>query len=148
MKNKINVDIKKALIQKDQATLETLRFLSAQIKDKEIEKGKQELTQEELDSLISQQIKKAQESLEHFKNSGRTELVEKAEKEISILKSYLPEQMPEEELKQEIKKIMEENKNINQPGPLIGQAVKKLGSKADNQTIARLIMQEFKKQTG
>lgn len=148
MKNKINVDIKKALIQKDQATLETLRFLSAQIKDKEIEKGKQELTQEELDSLISQQIKKAQESLEHFKTSGRTELVEKAEKEISILKSYLPEQMPEEELKQEIKKIMEENKNINQPGPLIGQAVKKLGSKADNQTIARLIMQEFKKQTG
>jgi uncharacterized protein len=144
IKKQLEDDIKKALQEKNKGKLEVLRFLSAQIKDREIEKGRQELKDEEVIKIISQQIKKAEESLEHFKKSGRKDLIEKAEFELKILKNYLPKQMSEEEIKKEVKKIVEENKNINQPGPLIGMAIKKLGSKADSKKISSLMIQEFK----
>jgi uncharacterized protein YqeY len=144
LKNKIQQEIKQALKAGNQQKLEVLRFLNAQIINKEIEQGKKALTDEQIIKLIDSQIKKAEESLEFFQKAKREELIKKAQGEIKILKSYLPTQLSEEELEKEIEQIIKENPDIAQPGPLIGISVKKLSGKADNKRISQLVMEKLK----
>ena len=145
LQEKIKTDIKKALKAGNQAKLEILRFLNAQLYDKHVEKGKKELTDEEVLGVINGQLKKLEESLGFAKKGNREELIKKAEAEIKILKEYLPEQMSDEELEKEIDKIIEENPKVPHPGALIGIAVKKLSGKADNKRISGMVMRKVKK---
>lgn len=144
LKTKIQEDAKQALKSKDKQRLSALRFLQAQIKDKEIEQGRKELTDEEIVKLISGQIKKLQESLEFFEKGQRADLIRKTKEEIEILKSYLPKQLSDEELEKEIEAVMAENPSVAHPGALIGLCVKKLAGKADNKKIAQMVMKKVK----
>lgn len=98
LKNKILADIRLALKRGEKEKLETLRFLIAQIYDRELEKGRKELTNEEVVILINGQIKKLEESLSFFEKGDRKELARKTKTEIIILKTYLPKQLSDEEL--------------------------------------------------
>ena len=145
IKNKILEDIKTALKQKDEFKLSCLRFLNAQIYDKEIEQARKKLKDEDVFKLIAGEIKKLEESLKLFEKAKRQDLQDKAKKEIEVLKAYLPKQIADEELEKEIDKIISENKDVNNPGQLIGIAVKALSGKADNKKIAQLVLKKFKK---
>ena len=145
LRNKIQEDIKHALKEGSKKKVEVLRFLNAQIKDKEIEDKRKELTDEQVIRIINSQLKKSNESLELFEKRNREELAKKTETEIKILKKYLPEQLPDNELKKEIDIIIKENSNLPHPGALIGIAVKKLAGKADNKKISKLVMEKVKR---
>ncbi len=145
IKAKILEEIKQALKEQNKDKLEVLRFLNAQIQNEEINQGKKELTDEQVIKVILSQIKNLEEGIELFKKGGREELVEKNQKEMGILKTYLPEQLSDEELEKEIEQIVKENPNLPHPGALIGIAVKKLAGKADNKRISELILNKLKK---
>lgn len=144
LKKKIEIDIFKALKENKKSELKVLRYLLSQIKDKEIEQKRKELTDSEIFNLINIHIKKLEEGIEFFQKANRKELVIQNEQEISILKKYLPKQLSEEKLSEEIEKIINENKNITSPKILIGLAIKKLQGKTDNKRISQMVLAKLK----
>lgn len=139
LKEKIQKDIISALKEGNKPKLEVLRYLSAQIKDKEIEQQRKQITDEELVKLISNLIKKVEENLSLYEKNQRQDLIEKAKTEIGVLRTYLPAQMSSKDLEKEIDKIIVQNPNLSNPGQLIGIAVKLLSGKADNKRIAAMV---------
>jgi uncharacterized protein YqeY len=142
IKQKIQENIITALKSKDEKTLSVLRYLSSQIHNKEIDK-KQDLSNEEVIQLIRKQIKDLKEAILMFQRGDRQDLVCQNQEQIKILSSYLPAELSDEQLKREIKKIIEVNKNICKQNPkaLMGICIKTLKSKADPKRIIGLFNQ-------
>ena len=143
LKAKIQENIKQAMKSGEKDKLEVLRFFFAQIKDKEIEGKITELPDIEVVKLLNSQLKRTKDALSILKEQNRQEDIKKAEFEIKTLSSYLPEQMPEEELERKINEIIKQNPNPKNPGMLIGICVKALSGKADNQRIAEIVKKKL-----
>ena len=95
--SKIQKDLADALKQKDEVKTSTLRLVISEVGNARIAKG-EELTDEDITQVISKEAKKRQESITAFKKGERADLAEKEEKELLILKTYLPEPISDEEL--------------------------------------------------
>jgi hypothetical protein len=104
LEEKIFNDYKQALKNKETLRVSTLSFLRASISNALIEKRKKDLDDSEVIGLIKKQVKQRQDSIEQFKKGNRQDLADKETAELEILKSYLPTQLSEDE----IKKIIEE----------------------------------------
>lgn len=144
LRDKIQQDAKDALKKQEKQKLDCLRFFWSQIQNREIEKGREQLTDEEVVKLINTQVKNLKESLSFFEKGKRGDLIKKTKEEIEILRAYLPRQLSEEELKKEIKKIIKQNPSISHQGALIGICLKVLAGKAENQRIAQMVMKKLK----
>ena len=115
----------------------------SQIKDEEINRGREKLKDEEIVKLISRQIKKLEESLSLFIKAKRDDLIVKTKKEIESLKKYLPQQLTDAELKERIEEIIKKNARISNPGQLIGIAIKALSGQADNRRISEAVKNQL-----
>ena len=98
LEEKINQELKAALSAKDAEKLSVLRFLKSAAKYAAIEKKVDSLGDADFRLVIQKQIKQRRESVEQFSKAGRFDLSEKEAKELKILESYLPSQMPDAEL--------------------------------------------------
>ncbi|MEO0087874.1 MAG: GatB/YqeY domain-containing protein [candidate division WOR-3 bacterium] len=145
LKTKIKNDLLTALKSQDRNRVEVLRYLLSQIKDQEIAQEREELSDEQVISLIRGQIKKLKEGLNFFQQAKRQDLIEKNQKEIEILSDYLPAEVSDEQLEKEVEKIISQNPNITQPGALIGICIKALKEKADPRRISQLVMKRLAK---
>ena len=134
--NQIKIALKEATISSmkkgEKEATTTLRMFSAEIKKEEIEK-KDELTDEETISIVQKMIKQRKDSFSQFKQAGREELAEKEAREISILEQFLPEQLSEEEILQEVNQAMSESgaESMQDMGKVMGLLKNKLSGKAD-----------------
>src|SRR2546430_14912781 len=92
--------------EKNAIKLGVLRMLKAALTNAIIEKGgaDSKLTDAEAAQVVRKQLKQRQDSIESFEKGGRAELAAKEKKEMSILQSYLPQQMSAEE----VKKVVQE----------------------------------------
>ena len=100
LKGKLEADLKEAMKAGQALRVSVLRFLLAAVKNREIElkpTGK-ELADEDVTVVITKQVKQHRESIEAYEKGGRPELSEKEKAELDLLKSYLPEQVGEEEI--------------------------------------------------
>jgi len=156
LREKINAEIKKAMQEKNELPLLVLRGLSAAIHNKEIEKrtklSKNEkdikkleelskLAEEEIVEAISSEAKKRKEAIIEFEKGGRQDLVDKEKKELEIIKVYLPEQISEDRIKEEVKKTIAE---INAAGPrdtgkVMAAVMPKLKGKADGGLVSKIV---------
>ena len=86
----LNTDLYTAMKEKDQFKAGALRYLIAQIQNKEIElRGSdEELTDEQILRVIKKQIKQRKQSIEQYQQAGREESVEKETAELKILEEY------------------------------------------------------------
>lgn len=134
--NQIKFALKEATISSmkkgEKEATTTLRMFSAEIKKEEIEK-KAELTNEETISIVQKMIKQRKDSFSQFKQAGREELAEKEAREISILEQFLPEQLSEEEILQEVNHAIAESgaESMQDMGKVMGLLKNKLSGKAD-----------------
>ncbi|RUS32426.1 Yqey-like protein-domain-containing protein [Jimgerdemannia flammicorona] len=69
--------------------------------------AKEATTDADISALVQRAIKRRQESITQYKAGGRTDLVETEEKEVVVLQRYLPEQMSEEEIELEVRRVVE-----------------------------------------
>ena len=106
MLEKLQKDIVESMKNKDRFRLTTLREIKGAMDLEHINK-QVPLTDELLIDTVSKQIKMRNESLKEFVKASRADLVEKTEKELEILKEYLPKQLDEEEIKQIIDQVFE-----------------------------------------
>jgi uncharacterized protein YqeY len=94
---KFDDDLKTALKTSDRLKVSVLRMAKAALKNRQIDK-REELSEEDIISVILTLTKQRKESIEQFSKGGREDLAEKERQELSILQSYLPKQLTIEEL--------------------------------------------------
>jgi hypothetical protein len=137
LKDQLIQEMKNAMKAGDQLRLDVIRLLRAQIKNVEIDQG--ELDDAGVQKIVQQQIKQWKDALLDYKKGNRSDLVEETQQKIKILKSYLPQQLSDEELKAKIQQIQEETGL--EAGPLIGKVKQAVGNQAEGSRIAQLVNQ-------
>ncbi|RMF61283.1 MAG: GatB/YqeY domain-containing protein, partial [Calditrichaeota bacterium] len=127
IQEKLTEDLKAAMKAKDALRVETIRMLRAQMKDRQIAKG-EELTEEDEIAVLTNAAKKRREAIELYKQSDRTDLLQKEEQELAILSAYLPEQMGREEIEAQVEKIIAEvgASSVKDLGKVMSVAMKSL----------------------
>lgn len=95
---RVAADTVAAMKAKDQAAVETLRLLKSELKKKEIDK-RAPLDQAESLKVVESLAKQRQDSIEQFAKASRQDLVDKEQRELSILKSFLPEAASDDDIK-------------------------------------------------
>ncbi len=103
---KIFDDYKEAMKARDTLKSSVLSFLRADMLNLATAKKKDKLDDAEIITVIKKQIKQRQDSIEQFTKGGKLEAAEKEKKESQILKSYLPAEMPVEEIKRLIEEAV------------------------------------------
>jgi uncharacterized protein YqeY len=165
----IKKDLNEAIKNKDQEKIRPLRYVLSILYNYQIEKkaklrkeGKDEktiekegeLNDDEVVNLIASEIKKRKEAVLEFKKGGREDLIEKEEKEIEILKKYLPRQLTEEELRDLIKTKIKEYEaeievdrgNINQVvGKVMSKIMPEIKGRADGNMVKEFVKEEIEK---
>ena len=107
LKKQIDEKLNIALKAKDKDTYPTLRLVVSAIKDAEIAgrtKGQKQMSDGDITAILKKMIKQRNESCEVYKKAGRNELLENETKEITVISTFLPKQLSEDETK----KICEE----------------------------------------
>jgi uncharacterized protein len=139
LEEKINQDIKAAMLAKDKIRLEALRAVKSAILLAKTEKGGGDaLTPETELKLLQKQVKQRKESAEIYAQQNRPELAEKELAEASAIEAYLPKMLSDEELSVELKKIIDQvgAKAPSDMGKVMGIASKTLAGKADGKAIS------------
>jgi uncharacterized protein YqeY len=142
LKEKIDQDIKTAMKEKNQADLRGLRAIKSMILLAESEKGSpKDLDQDTEIKLLTKAAKQRNDSLEVYRQSGRTDLAQKEEEELEVIYRYLPKQMSDAELEAELKNIIHQVNAHDQKdmGKVMGVASKTLAGKADGKLIAEKV---------
>lgn len=140
IKLKLQADQIQAMKAHDTVRLDTLRYILSQIKNKEID-TKKELTDDESVDMIRREVKRLNDSITSFKEGNRDDLAAEYEAQKNILVEYLPKEMSDEELKEEVKKVIAANQDLYEKNPsaMIGICIKELKSKAESSRIAGIV---------
>ncbi len=104
--DKITNEMKNAMKARDKFKVNTLRMVMAQLKNKRID-SMEDLTLEQEIAVITNAAKKRKEAIEIYKKSNRNDLLEKEQKELSIISEYLPEQLSDEEIDKTVSEIVD-----------------------------------------
>ena len=142
LKQQIEIDIKAAMLAKNRGELLALRAIKSAILLAETEKGATgELSPETELKILSKATKQRKESAEVFQDQNRQDLAEKELMELEIINKYLPEQISEEEINAEVRKIIEETgaSSMSDMGKVMGIATKKLAGRADGKTTSTIV---------
>lgn len=149
LSQRINDEMKAALLGGDRFVGETLRNLKAAILNEEVASSKREtgLDDTEVEKVIAREVKKRTESARLYRENGRDDLAKPEEKELEILSRYLPEQLSEDELRQMVQaKIAELGVSGPQAmGQVIGTVKSQAGTAADGATLSRIVKDELNK---
>ena len=139
LKERLQANLKTAMKEKDTFKRDVIRFVMSAIKQIEVDERK-ELTDADIEAILVKQIKQRNDAIEQFRKGGRDDLVEKNEKELEVLQSYLPEPMSEEEVREVLKEIVAETgaSSMKEMGKVMGAAKAKIGSRAEGRVINQI----------
>ena len=100
MRDLLNTELKTAMKSGDKPRLATIRLINAALKDRDIEARGQGKTvgEAEILALLQKMIKSRQESIAIFEKAGRDELAAGEAAEVEVIRSFLPQQMSEDEI--------------------------------------------------
>lgn len=120
---KLKNDMVQSMKGQDKERLTVLRMAKGAMDKEHIDK-KKEINDELLIDVVSREVKQRKEAIEEFKKGNRDDLVEQNEREIAILKEYLPEELTEEEIEKELDRIFLEIKpeSIKDMGKVMKEA--------------------------
>lgn len=142
LKTKIDEDIKKAMLAKEQDRLRALRAIKSLILLEETkEGGTGELTESNEIQLLMKAAKQRKDSAEIYQQQNREDLAKKELDELAVIEQYLPKQLSEEELTQKIKEIIAKLGTVSPSdmGKVMGLVTKELAGKADNKSISQIV---------
>jgi uncharacterized protein len=147
LEKRIENDLRQAQKNKDENRISALRLLRAAIEQEFIQKGKKELKDEDVISIIKKETKKIKDSIEAFKKGKRDDLIKKEESDLNTLKDYLPPEVSEDEIKKQIKEAIDEAKPESKKdfGKVMGLVMSKIGGGAEGKKVAALLHQELSK---
>ena len=147
LKERINNDLKTALLASEKDKVTTLRGLKSTILDAEIRENKRDtgLTDEVISGLLVKEVKKRKESIELYDKAGASDKADHERTEVALIEAYLPEQLSEDDIKALVDKavVAAGDVSIQQMGQIIGQVKGQAGPAADGGVIARLVKERL-----
>ena len=139
----IKSDMHQAMKEREKDKIRVLRSLISKIKDKQIEKRGSLSEVEEL-KIIKNSVKQIKESILIYKKANRLELVEKESTELSILESYLPKMLTDQETKDLVSLAIKETgaKSMSDLGKVM-PVIMKLGGGLIDGKKANIMLREL-----
>ncbi|GMR04244.1 MAG: GatB/YqeY domain-containing protein [Thermodesulfobacteriota bacterium] len=139
-KEDLSKDITTALKAGDRARTSTLRLLLNAVKNKEIEL-RRDLEESEAHQIVATLIRQRKESIEQYEKGGRSDLAEKEEEEIKILKGFLPPQLSGAEVEEIVKKAALQigASTMKDMGRLMKEVMGRVKGKADGRLVQEMV---------
>ena len=95
LREQLSDEMKTAMKARDELRLSTIRMIRSSVKNRDIDL-KRELSDQEIVDVLATLVKQRRESIRLFGEAGRSDLVEKEEKELAVLLHFLPQQLSRE----------------------------------------------------
>ena len=145
LKQRIENDLKAALLGGDRFVVGTLRGLKAAILNEEVAQNKRDagLDDATIEQIIAKEVKKRNESAALYDQNMRQDSAADERREAEILSVYLPKQLSEAELKTVVDAKVAElgASDAKMMGQVIGAVKADVGNTADGAMIAKLVKQ-------
>lgn len=140
LKERIMNDLKKAMKERNEVKVRTLRMVIASIKNWEVENTK-EIDDDGMITVLTKEAKRRKEAIEEYRKAGREDLMRAEEEELKIIESYLPERMSEEEIKELVLKTIEEVKATSPKdlGKVMKVIMPKVKGRADGKLVNEMV---------
>jgi hypothetical protein len=106
-KERIEADLKTAMLQKDVLTRDTLRMVKAELMNREVEVGR-DLTDDDTTAVLLRAVKSRRDSIEEYEKGGRTAAADSERAEIEVIERYLPRKLSEDETRAAIAAVVGE----------------------------------------
>ncbi|UZJ42780.1 GatB/YqeY domain-containing protein [Prosthecochloris sp. SCSIO W1101] len=144
LKERIDQDLKEAMKSGDKNRINTVRAIRAAFLEKEVSLrvgGKAELNAEQELEVVMSLAKKRKDSIQQYKDAGRMDLAETEQAELSVIETYLPAQMADEEIEATVKDIIAGvgATSMKDMGKVMGAAMKQLKGKADGGKVQEIV---------
>ncbi|MCU0447681.1 MAG: GatB/YqeY domain-containing protein [Microscillaceae bacterium] len=142
LKTKIDEDIKKAMLAQEKDKLRALRAIKSLILLEETKEGRTgELTNADEIGLLSKAAKQRRDSIEIFQQQNRQDLAQKEIDELTVIETYLPKQLSEDELKAKLQAIITRlgAATPQDMGKVMGVATKELAGQADGKVVSQMV---------
>ncbi len=147
LKERIDADLKTAMLARDEFRTTTLRGLKAAILNEEVAKGVREqgLDDAAIEQVIAREAKKRDEAAKLFEQGGNQASADKERAEKELLGGYLPEQLSEEDVRALVDTVVAEiqPEGMKDMGRVIGAVKVKAGNTADGALIAQLVKERL-----
>ena len=106
IREKFSGDLKEAIKAQDPTRISTLRLICAAIKDRDLSRNSDEgsngVPDSEILGILYQMIRQRETSADAYDEAGQVDMAEKERAEIEIIRSYLPRQLSDKEVKSAI----------------------------------------------
>ena len=148
LKEQLMADYKTAMKEHDVTTKETVNLVRAAIKQREVDQKVVLEDDADIIPIIKKQLKMRRDALADFERAGRTDLLDGYNKEIEVLKRYLPEELSEEAVLAAIEKIADEEgieRNMKSMGVMMKTVMSKLRGQADGSLISKMVREYLSK---
>ena len=144
LNERIASDLKEAMKSQDKFTLSVLRMLKSALQLEKIQ-AKKELEDNEVITVIKRNVKQRKDSIEEFKKYNKSDEVKTLEKEIEVLKKYLPEELSEEEINKKIDQAFEEIKpeSMKDMGRIMKLLTEQIGNVADMGLVSKKVKERL-----
>tara|TARA_Y100000768_G_scaffold355702_1_gene309550 strand:- start:884 stop:1336 length:453 start_codon:yes stop_codon:yes gene_type:complete len=143
---KINTDIKEAMLTKDKFKLESLRAIKASLTLLQTSISSQNTVNKEDEIKILQKlVKQRKESSNIYTKQNRFDLAKLEKDQGDFISTYLPKQLTNQEIEAIVSKVIVESNSIGlkDMGKVIGLVVKEIQGKADGKTISDIVKQKL-----
>ncbi|MAX53722.1 MAG: glutamyl-tRNA amidotransferase [Methylophaga sp.] len=137
LKVTIQDSIKDAMRAKDKERLAVLRQISAAIKQVEVD-NRVDLSDDDIVVILTKMSKQRREALEQYENASRADLADIEKAELAVIEEFMPEQLSEEEIAQEIQTAIEEAdaSSIKDMGAVMNVLRPKIQGRADMAAVS------------
>ncbi|MBX2987884.1 MAG: GatB/YqeY domain-containing protein [Bdellovibrionaceae bacterium] len=141
LRDQLMTDVKNAMKEKDSLKLNTLRFLQAAIKNREIEMRPNPINSDEIMGVIKKLVKQRKESIEQYQNGGRQDLADQENAELKILEAYLPAQLGRDQVEKIVAEVIAAlgAKTVKDMGPVMKEVQARTAGAADNKMVSEVV---------
>lgn len=132
--------MKQAMKDKDKTKLSVIRMVKSSLQNEQIRSGR-ELTDDEMLTVLTRELKQRKDSLHEFQKADREDLVAGVEEEIKVLSTYMPEQLNEEELRAIVQEVITQvgASSKKDMGKVMSAIMPKVKGKADGALVNKTV---------
>tara|TARA_B000000475_G_scaffold18042_1_gene14805 strand:- start:298 stop:741 length:444 start_codon:yes stop_codon:yes gene_type:complete len=142
---KIQADMYEAMKSGEKVKANALRSVLSKLKDKQIEK-REPLSSEEEIRILQTLVKQRKESISLYEKGGRSELVDIEKQEMSIINSYLPKMMSEDDIKDIVKNVLDSTgaSSMSDMGKVMPEVMRQGKGLIDGKTAQKFVSEMLK----
>ena len=140
VKAKLNAALKEAMVGKDVKRRDVIRTLLSAVKQVEIDTRK-DVSPEDVVGILQKEAKKRRESIDEMEKAGRTELADQEKYELTLIESFLPQQLSRDEITAIVRETIAQTgvTSAKEMGKLMGALMPKVKGLADGKLVNEVV---------